>query len=134
MSGVVVGERRTVVAHDESLGRQHFLVKNLLDIAFVAFFVGVHEDDVELTRQLFNGVLGGSFHKLDPVVELVRIKCPTRSSNHLRIELQRDDLGLRRHRRLVPRQCTVASEATNFQHYRRQLGGLAFNPNPVYLS
>ena len=132
--------RRTVVAEDDAGGRKQFLVEDGFDVGFVAVFVGVDEDDVEVACQLFEtghrltlvdrswaGVLpavkqktvlrvaGRAFDQLDPVIDVVFVKGLARGGDHLRAELKSDDLGFGAFGAFVPGESTVAGITSDLE-------------------
>lgn len=50
----IVRVRLTVVAYDNTVAGQQFLIKNGFHITQVTVFVGINENDVECSGELFN--------------------------------------------------------------------------------
>lgn len=110
-------ETHTVVAHDDSVWGKQALVQDALDIALIALFVGVHEDQVEGACKGQNRLARVAFDESHSIVEPISIEGPSRGRNHLWVQLQRDDLGLGVLRALIPSQSTVSCVAADLQDY-----------------
>jgi hypothetical protein len=105
----------TVVAHDQSVGGEELLVKDLLHVGLVTILVRIDEDDVKLATERLDGVLGIALDQVHAVTELVLVDGALRSRNHLGVQLQSDDLGVRLLGSLVPSQRAVSGVAADFK-------------------
>lgn len=107
----------TIIAHDQAVRGKQLVVQDVLDIALIALLVSVDEDEIELSGEVLQRLVGRTLDQLHTVVELVFVESLAASGDHLGVELQSDDFGIVLLSRLVPRQGTVASVTADLEDY-----------------
>lgn len=111
----------TVVANNQTPGRQQLAVEDGIDVALVAVLVGVDEDEVKGALELLDRLVGVALDDGHAVADAVPANRGAGRRRHAGVQLQRGDLGLGASRPLVPRERAVSSVRAELEDLRSWL-------------